>query len=699
MEAVRATDESERNSWRDHDGRAQLYQFAEVIEPGDIVLAAASKDNLDRVYGIGVVQSGYDETDATEKFAALEGDIEVDHEHFIGVEWYTVADDGLPITPVEIDGPLFHQWTLEAYSDAEATQVYALASRRKAVLEDNLTPDGIAGEIEATLNIGTGGDGPDGPTTELTAIDDDAVAPYYFVNQGTELATTPVGSDYLEQPADEKWYHNLRKLEPGDILFNYHDGSIIGYSEVTSEAYPKQEADTLKQRIDVEVTEFTEPLAGSDVHDVLVQDEYRLDNFDAIKDGRFDDKYLLCLSEAAGEYILKRGKLTRNADRLEDRLSLSEISVELPGSLYFPGGTAADLESQIQAALNGGKHVIFTGPPGTGKSKLATSVADQLEADGTIDGSLFTTATAEWTAYDTIGGYMPSGKREGDTLEFTEGQFLQCFRKGTGDVQAKWLIIDELNRASIDKAFGQLFSVLSEDSVELPYEREDTISIDWVDQETDPEVRRVIATNPDRYPVTPAWRLLGTMNTADKTSLYEMSFAFMRRFAFIHVGIPDLRRDDDAVKGWLLDPTADEGYADTWAGTDNADEDSVSPLNVTFDKLGDSIAVLWANINDHHPIGPSIIEDIGEYVTAYGIDDGNAGPALQNAVVSLVYPQLEGLRPAEQKALIRQLNDSASVVDADGTKTSGVSPGVDLSMLKTTAEDMFNIEFDGENDT
>ncbi len=692
MESVRTAGESERQSWSDQHGKMQLYRFAEAVTPGDIVLAAAQKDNLDRIYGIGVVTSDYDDTDASSLLADLDSEVDLGHDHFIGVDWYTVADRGLPITTVG-DRDIVHQWTLEQYSETEGTQLHALASRRKAVLEPDDTPEGIAGEIEAALGLSD-----DMVDDELTPIDDDATARYYFLNQGTGPDTTAIAGDYLEQPADDAWYHNLRKLEPGDILFNYHGGEFIGYSEVTSEAYPRRDDDgTLKQRIDVEYTEFTEPLAFSDVHHVLVQDEFRLEKYDAIKDTGFNQKYLLCLSEKAGDYLLKRGRLTRNVDRLEDRLTLPSVSVDLPDSLYFPGDTAADLEAQIEAALNGGKHVVFTGPPGTGKSKLATSVADQLEARDAIDGSLFTTATAEWTAYDTIGGYMPSGKREGDTLEFSRGQFLRCFRSETGDVSATWLVIDELNRASIDKAFGQLFSVLSGDSVELPYEREDTISIDWVDRDTPKEERQAIATNPDRFPVTPAWRLLGTMNTADKTSLYEMSFAFMRRFAFIHVGIPDLRTADDAVKAWLLDPSADASYAETWAGVDGDDKDGVSPQYVTYEEMGERLAVLWANINDHHPIGPALIKDIGEYVTAYSIDDTEA--ALRNAVVSLVFPQLEGLRPAEQKALVRQIDDRATVVDAAGETSSGVAPGVDVSALKTTAEDMFNIEFDGQDDT
>lgn len=41
------------------------------------------------------------------------------------------------------------------------------------------------------------------------------------------------------------------------------------------------------------------------------------------------------------------------------------------------------------------------------------------------------------------------------------------------------------------------------------------------------------------YAVTRAWRLVGTMNDSDKSSLFGLSFAFLRRFAVIDVGLPD----------------------------------------------------------------------------------------------------------------------------------------------------------------
>jgi len=94
--------------------------------------------------------------------------------------------------------------------------------------------------------------------------------------------------------------------------------------------------------------------------------------------------------------------------------------------------------------------------------------------------------------------------------------------------QGNWLVVDELNRADIDKAFGELFTLLSGFAISLPYR--------------DPETGHSITIAPSGgsadFVVPSDWRLLATMNTWDKTSLFRLSYAFMRRFAFIEVAVP-----------------------------------------------------------------------------------------------------------------------------------------------------------------
>lgn len=314
---------------------------------------------------------------------------------------------------------------------------------------------------------------------------------------------------------------------------------------------------------------------------------------------------------------------------LRNKLTFSPVDIQLPADLFFKNPER--LESQIEAALNSGKHVIFTGPPGTGKSRLARSVCEQVEELPEIDGYSFTTATAEWSTFDTIGGYAPTG--DGDELSFDPRLFLRCFRDQEGTIQNKWLVIDELNRADIDKAFGQLFSVLSKDSVELPYERESRVRIDWIDEETADSTLEQVVEDGDRFPVTPSWRLIATMNTYDKTSLYEMSYAFMRRFAFVRVSAPSIPESDSAIEDLM------HQYADSW-GVDVENRDRSRLI---------SIGRIWRKMNyaiDDRAIGPAIVKDMLEYTSEN--EHISLTDRLTQAVVSFIFPQLEGVPKREQ---------------------------------------------------
>ncbi|MFC5973975.1 AAA family ATPase [Halomarina salina] len=695
------------------DAGVCLKRFRDALTPGTIVLA---KDG-EQLLGIGVIQSeAYRyHPNAFDEHVPAES---VSHPHLRPVEWVAITsgDEG-PVSSWAPEQGLSAQKTLAQTNHFESIR-YALANRTPSLREDLFDIEREVAAVSAARHPST--DTEDPPSSEHETSPDDELdrtpveeppiseaAPYYWVSQGNK---EELEEEYLQAPDDSQPHHDLRKLAPGDIVFNYREGAVVGYSEVTSEPYYYQ-VDTEEQlRVDIDLQRFSEPLQFADVFAYLIRDDVRLDTYYPVNKAGMNQQYLFNLSEKAGEYLLTQGNRQRAPERLTKRLSLPRVDPELPNQLYYPPTQARQLRSQLSAAINSGKHVILTGPPGTGKSKIAEAICSQATTLDSVDDWVFTTATAEWTAYDTVGGYMP--RRDSDELAFSPGQFLRCFRDRDGTLVNKWLVIDELNRSDIDKAFGQVFSVLAGDSVELPYEGDGhpstPVRIEAVNEKTDPQRRDRIATDPDRYPITGAWRLIGTMNTADKASLYEMSYAFMRRFAFVHVGIPEIATEDGLARQWLLDPTYDSpgtqpaNYASAWLDGETGDERTA--LHETLSAIGPRLAVLWSNIEGGRPIGPAIIHDIVSYVHA---SDGSAtnGDNLTDALIALVFPQFEGMRPEQQRTLIQSLDTPRRCVTQPGrgdsessTTQDPVAPELATDRLYRTAEDMFGITLTDESD-
>lgn len=291
------------------------------------------------------------------------------------------------------------------------------------------------------------------------------------------------------------------------------------------------------------------------------------------------------------------------------------------------------LMNQVRTAIANGKHVILTGPPGTGKSKLASKICDMYDVQ-----SAMVTAASNWSTYETIGGYRPG---QDGNLYFDNGIFLTCVKqKGTNQPKNDWLIIDEINRADIDKAFGSLFSVLTGDEVILPFESRSGYPIRMKPQG---EIA-AIDPNDHTYVIPNDWRIIATMNTIDKVSLYEMSYAFMRRFAFIPVGIP---KD--------ITPALVEQYLKVW------DMDRYPNA--------ETLTTIWKLINTYRKIGPAIVKDIAMHT----LDNED----FTSAIILYVLPQFEGLP-------IKQIKDF----------TTRVVKQTDVVMEQSYLDDFVNDFFD-----
>jgi AAA domain (dynein-related subfamily) len=264
-----------------------------------------------------------------------------------------------------------------------------------------------------------------------------------------------------------------------------------------------------------------------------------------------------------------------------------------------------NLLAEIVAALDSGRHIMLTGAPGTGKTSLAYALADLARETVRCTGYLAVTASSEWSERQTVGHYdnTPEG------IVFQQGVFLDAISTG------RWLLIDELNRADFDRAFGPLFTVLANQPVTLPYKRVGrTEPLSIVPAGAEPPPHTDVMTVPRH------WRIVATMNDFDRSSLHRLSYALMRRFAFIEVAAAP-----DEVVCTLID----------------------GPGSVVADLL---------HVRRFVDLGPAVFVDAAKFA-ARRMSDQDATPSrvLFEAFFAFVLPQLDRLDDRQGRELFELL--------------------------------------------
>jgi len=167
------------------------------------------------------------------------------------------------------------------------------------------------------------------------------------------------------------------------------------------------------------------------------------------------------------------------------------------------------LDRWVRAIERKGQAIVY-GPPGTGKTWLAQHLARHLVSGG--DGIVETVQFHPAYGYEEfIQGIRPHSTGQG-ILDYrmTPGRFLEFCVRARERSGRSVMIIDEMNRADLARVFGELLYLLEYRAESIP-----------------------LAAG-ERFTIPPTVRIIGTMNTADR-SIALLDHALRRRFAFLEL--------------------------------------------------------------------------------------------------------------------------------------------------------------------
>ncbi|MBB5854427.1 AAA family ATPase [Amycolatopsis umgeniensis] len=265
------------------------------------------------------------------------------------------------------------------------------------------------------------------------------------------------------------------------------------------------------------------------------------------------------------------------------------------------------INRMLRLSVRSSKSVMLVGPPGTGKTQLVGELIDDIGKSpkafgmGLIHDPLIVTPDESWTTRDLVGGDTVDDQGR---LRFSPGHVLEAI------AQDQWLVLDEANRADLDRIFGGLLTWLSGKEVMVGRvsadPRSSPIILTWGSGPRSVVVgeERLRSESPSNEPIYYVagtdWRLIGTYNAVDAQRVFRFGQALGRRFGHVPVSAPSADQFTTALTNRLSDCKVPEPQG--------------SQLRAILERI-------YAAQGDFlDPMGPAALLDVSEYVAA-GLGD------------------------------------------------------------------------------